>query len=93
MRNIHQSSQYKKDLKRYARDNEVIKKLFMILKLLAEEKAIPREFKPHILTGDYKGLWECHIENNVLLIWIDKDIVELVRLGSHSELFEKGRKR
>ncbi len=34
---------------------------------------------------------ECHIESDFLLIWIDeqKGIVELVRLGSHSELFKK----
>ena len=33
---------------------------------------------------------ECHIQNDFLLIWIDKDArtVKLVRLGSHSELFK-----
>lgn len=38
---------------------------------------------------------ECHVENDTLLIWFDKEngIIELVRLGSHSELFGKGRKR
>ena len=38
---------------------------------------------------------ECHIENDTLLIWYDKEqnVVELVRLGSHSELFGKGRKK
>ena len=38
---------------------------------------------------------ECHIENDTLLIWFDKNnnVIELVRLGSHFELFGKGRKR
>lgn len=38
---------------------------------------------------------ECHIEDDWLLIWFDKeeDVIKLVRLGSHSELFGKGRKR
>lgn len=38
---------------------------------------------------------ECHVENDSLLIWYDKkkNVVELVRLGSHSELFGKGRKK
>jgi mRNA interferase YafQ len=33
---------------------------------------------------------ECHVENDMLLIWIDADenIIKLVRLGSHSELFK-----
>ena len=36
-----------------------------------------------------KGCMECHINSDFLLIWIDeaRDIIELVRLGSHSELF------
>ena len=43
-----------------------------------------------MLQGKYKGCLECHIEGDFLLIWIDeeRDIIELVRLGSHSELFE-----
>lgn len=33
---------------------------------------------------------ECHVENDFLLIWIDKneDLIKLIRLGSHSELFK-----
>ena len=30
---------------------------------------------------------ECHIGGDFLLIWIEDDIISLVRLGSHSELF------
>lgn len=42
-----------------------------------------------------KTLMKRHIESDTLLIWFDKehDIIELVRLGSHSELFGKGRKK
>ena len=34
---------------------------------------------------------ECHIEGDFLLIWVDEvnNIIELVRLGSHAELFGK----
>ena len=33
---------------------------------------------------------ECHVENDLLLIWIgpEDNIITLVRLGSHSELFK-----
>ena len=64
------------------------KELLEVLKLLANEQPIPKENKPHFLKGNYKGCMECHIEDDFLLIWIDDDIVELVRLGSHSELFK-----
>lgn len=59
--------------------------------MLKDEMAIPPKYKPHILLGDYKGCMECHIEGDFLLIWVDEqnDIIELVRLGSHSELFGK----
>ena len=48
-----------------------------------------------MLTGDYNSCMECHIQGDFLLIWIDEDVAEidLVRLGSHSELFGKGVKR
>lgn len=82
------TSRYKKDLKRYAHDLGKMKALYKILKLLAEEKPIPQEHKPHYLKGNYKGCMECHVENDFLLVWIDGDLVELVRLGAHSELFK-----
>lgn len=83
------TSQFKKDLKRYKHKTEVINKLETILKILAQGFPVPEENRPHLLTGNYKGYMECHVENDTLLIWLDKDtdIVKLVRFGTHSELF------
>ena len=52
---------------------------------------IPAEYQPHMLHGNYKGCMESHIQGDFLLIWIDpdSDIIELIRLGTHSELFWK----
>ncbi|MBO7132896.1 MAG: type II toxin-antitoxin system YafQ family toxin [Bacteroidales bacterium] len=52
---------------------------------------IPAEYYPHPLHGNYEGCIECHIQGDFLLIWIDEEnnIIELVRLGTHSELFGK----
>ena len=82
-------SQFKKDLKRYKHKTEVINKLETILKILAQGSPVPEENRPHLLTGNYKGYMKCHVENDTLLIWWDKDtdIVKLVRFGTHSELF------
>ena len=32
---------------------------------------------------------ECHVENDFLLVWIDDDsnVIDIVRIGTHSELF------
>jgi addiction module RelE/StbE family toxin len=42
------------------------------------------------LLGEYKDCMECHVESDTLLIWFDEDsnIVKLIRLGTHSELFK-----
>lgn len=95
MKTLHASSQYKKDLKRYRNNPKKVERLFKILKYLAEEIPIPVEYHPHELTGDYSGCMECHIESDYLLIWFDpeSDQIDLLRLGSHSELFGKGLKR
>ena len=91
MRKLRYSSRFKKDFKKYKRDSLKVEALKKILNLLVEGNEIPKENKPHILKGDYSGFWECHVEDDFLLIWIDGDVVELLRLGSHSELFGKKR--
>ena len=89
MKEIHKTTQYKKDFKRYRNQPKKIEKVLELVKLLENEDEIPQSYKPHPLAGNYKGCMECHIEGDLLLIWIDeeKNIIELVRLGTHSELF------
>jgi mRNA interferase YafQ len=89
MKTIRYSSKYKRDIKRYANQPNKLKALFDILRLLSDGKPIPEENNPHRLKGQYKGCWECHIESDFLLIWIDDktDTIWLERLGTHSELF------
>lgn len=89
MNTLKLTSQFKKDLKRYKHKTEVIDKLELILKLLVDGLPVPAENRPHMLTGNYKGYMECHVENDTLLIWWDKEagLIKLVRFGTHSELF------
>ena len=89
MKKLKPTSQYKKDYKRYRNQPKKLEKLFEILKYLQEEVALPKENYPHPLSGCYAGHMECHIEGDFLLIWMDpeSDVISLVRLGSHSELF------
>lgn len=89
MKKLKPTSRYKKDYKRFRNNPKKLAKLFKILTLLQEEREIPEEHRPHMLTGDYAGHMECHIEGDFLLIWFDpnSDEISLVRLGSHSELF------
>lgn len=91
METLRYSTQYKKDFKRYRNNPVKLEKLLEFLRILEKGDDIPPRYKPHMLTGNYKDCMECHIEGDFLLIWFDEDsdTVEILRLGSHSELFGK----
>ena len=90
MKKIFYSTQMKKDLKKYRRNEVKMKKLYEILEMLINNVELPEKYKKHKLLGQYNDCLECHIEGDFLLIWIDEenDLIELIRLGSHSELFD-----
>jgi mRNA interferase YafQ len=67
-----------------------IDKLTDVMKMIINEQSLPPERKNHPLHGEWKGMFECHIEPNWLLIYeIDKSAKEVTfhRTGSHSDLF------
>ena len=84
------TNQFKKDLKQAKKQGKDTDKLFEVIEKLAEGKPLEDKFRDHMLTGNYKGCRECHIEPDWLLIYeIIDDVLVLMlyRLGSHSELF------
>lgn len=53
-------------------------------------KYLDKKYEAHKLSGNYKGYWECHIKSDLLLIWEENEkqlIIELIRTGTHSDLF------
>ena len=90
MKTVRYSTQYKKDIKRYANKPDYLIALREIVMLLEEGLPIPLRHRPHRLFGEYKGCMECHVLSDFLLIWMDEenDIVWLERIGTHSELFK-----
>ena len=89
MKEIRKTSQFKKDYKRFKNDKEFVETLMGIVKLLAEGNQIPEEYNPHSLKGNWKNYMECHIENDTLLIWFDKNnnAIELVRLEAIIQVY------
>ena len=87
MKKLHPTSQFKRDFKKFKNNPVKVAAFETIAEMLMNETPIPPLYKPHFLKGNYKGCMECHIEDDYLLIWIDGDIIDLVRIGSHSELF------
>jgi mRNA interferase YafQ len=91
MKELHYSTKAKKDLKKYRNNLQKMKKLYEVLNILINDIEIPPVFHPHKLIGQYKNCIECHIESDFLLIWLDEDndIIEILRFGTHSELFKE----
>lgn len=93
---IRTYKQYDRDVKRAVRRGLDIEKLLEVVWLLRQGNPLPANLHNHLLTGDYKGYWECHINPDWLLLY-EKDteirIISLYRTGTHADIFGKGRKR
>jgi mRNA interferase YafQ len=88
MRRIAQRKQFRIDLKRQKRRGKNLEDLIAAVELLAEEGTLPPAYRPHRLSGEWSGVWECHIEPDWLLIYIvTGQEVLLIRTGSHADLF------
>ncbi len=85
------TGQFKKDYKLCKKRGLNLNLLHSIFDVLEKEGKLTKEYKPHVLGGNYKGNWECHILPNWLLIWLQNDTTKeivYVRTGSHSDLFD-----
>ena len=62
--------------------------LLVIVNLLAADQDLPSNAVDHALVGKLAGYRDCHIKPDLILIYrkTNDDVLELVRLGSHSEL-------
>jgi mRNA interferase YafQ len=91
MRRIERTSQFKRDYKREAkvRHREVLANDFtQIVKTLANDEPLAEKHRDHALSGEWKDHKDCHVKPDLVLIYRkpDKEVLQLVRLGSHSEL-------
>jgi len=91
MRTIKRTTQFKRDYKReskglYAKVLE--RELRAVLTLLISDAPLPVKYRDHPLSGEWKDFRDCHVRPDLVLIYRKPgdDTLELVRLGSHSEL-------
>lgn len=90
MYEIEYSGKFKKSLKLCKKRGYNLELLQKVISLLSEHGKLPQEYRPHILSGKYAGIWECHIQADWLLIWQqdnNKLILLLLDTGTHSDLF------
>ena len=91
MRTIERTGQFKRDYKREAKGQHRLvldDALADVLKLLIANKHLPAKCRDHPLSGDWADHRDCHIKPDLVLIYRlpDSDTLQLVRMGSHSEL-------
>jgi len=83
-----QTKSFVRDSGRFKLSDKHFTRLIEYLYLLSQRQALPPEAKDHALKGEWADFRECHISGDVLLIYqIEADVIKLVRIGSHSQLF------
>ena len=91
MRTIRRTAAFKRDYKR-EKKGRFAKTLDLEFKNvvadLAADRPLPQRHHDHALTGPWKDHRDCHVRPDLVLIYRkpDSDHLDLVRLGSHSEL-------
>ncbi len=91
MRTIERTGQFRKDFKREAKGPHratLAGDFVAVITELANDRPLADKHRDHSLSGEWKDHRDCHIKPDLVLIYrkVDADILQLVRLGSHSEL-------
>lgn len=91
MRRIEPTGQFRRDYKREAKGLHratLDADLQPVFQALANDQPLEPWHRDHALTGDWKDHRDCHIKPDLVLIYRkpDAETLQLVRLGSHSEL-------
>jgi mRNA interferase YafQ len=92
MRKIEYTRAFRRDFKREKRGSyrqQIDSILSEIVAALAEDRILSEKNRDHALSGDWQDHRECHLKPDLLLIYRkpDGETLQLVRVGSHSELF------
>ena len=92
MLRVEFTGQFKRDYKLALKRGCKAEAMQAVIELLVNEQPLPAKYRDHALVNsrDYKGMRECHIEPDWLLIYRvvrDTLILQLIRTGSHSDLF------
>lgn len=91
MRRIERTSQFKRDYKRESRGRHrsgLDEVLLRFVEWLATDARLPDRARDHALSGEWKDFRDCHVKPDLVLIYRkpDDETLQLVRLGTHSEL-------
>ncbi len=91
MRRIERTKAFKKDYQRTIatpKHRDLDNVLPALIALLATDIVLPEKYVDHPLRGQWKDFRDCYVKPDLVLIYrkVSSDVLQLVRLGSHSEL-------
>ncbi len=90
MYQVRITNTFRKDTERCRKRGYNMELLKDAVRILEMKGQLPSSYRPHKLSGNYEGCWECHLKGNWLLIWEQND-EELLLLftgtGTHADLF------
>lgn len=87
---LEYGGKFVKDLKLAKRRGLDLAQLKTVTDMLQEGTPLPDKYRDHVLTGNYRGYRECHINPDWLPIYSRQEtvrIVSLYRTGTHSDMF------
>ena len=91
MRTIDHAAEFKRGYRKLLRQSNgtrVDRELRRVLRLLASDQPLEPRHRDHALRGAWRGFRDCHVLPDVVLIYKKSEpgLLELARIGSHSEL-------
>ena len=89
---LKKTTQFKASFKLAKKRGLDISLLENLVNRLMKDEPLEEKHHNHELVGNFKGIWECHIQPDWLLVYrIEDDVLVLTlsRTGTHSDLFGK----
>lgn len=89
MYSLEYSTQFKKDFKKVTKLTiQDIIEVGYVISSLQRGAVLDAKQLDHALTGNWQGFRDCHIKPDLLLIYrVTDEVLQLARIGTHSELF------
>lgn len=88
MRKVILEKQFKRDAKKHFLEFAT-PAWAEILHCLCNDLELPKKYQDHELIGNFKGIRDYHVRPDLVLLYTkkDNDYLQLIRIGSHSDLF------
>ncbi len=90
MFSLKYSTRFKKDLKSFKHNKDLLLILENVLDVFISGKSLSKRYANHPLKGEFTGCFECHLNPDILLIYKknkQETFILLLRISSHSDLF------